>query len=382
MPLVDLAVELRQIASELELIADEATSKPVRDPVTAVANACSAFSDAWSGSWIGYHSRVYYRDFQPPPLGAHFSPTWGFVQMFTDNNVGDWVEYRYRDVIDAIEQSAGNPDLAPVEDYAKRAQNKFDSARSSIVSALSVALSLIKDTLLTEELAKAKAMKLFSQEDIARAQIAGREFRSNDMVAMSEGVAVPPHVARKAHVVELTAAGVRCGELAKLARRVADHIERRDRCAPASAHLRNGKIFIGHGQSPAWRELKEFIQERLGLECDEFNRVSPAGIAHTERLAAMLDSSTLALLVLTAEDERSDGSMHARENVVHEAGLFQGKLGFKRAIVVLEEGCEEFSNIHGLGQIRFTHSRIATCFEDVRKLMEREELITPGSGRA
>jgi predicted nucleotide-binding protein len=40
-------------------------------------------------------------------------------------------------------------------------------------------------------------------------------------------------------------------------------------------------------------------------------------------------------------------------NVVHEAGLFQGRLGFERAIILLEEGCKSFSNIEGLGQIRF-----------------------------
>jgi predicted nucleotide-binding protein len=62
-------------------------------------------------------------------------------------------------------------------------------------------------------------------------------------------------------------------------------------------------------------------------------------------------------------------------NVVHEAGLFQGRLGFTKAIVVLEEGCEEFSNIHGLGQIRFPKGRISAVFEEVRAVMEREGLI-------
>jgi predicted nucleotide-binding protein len=43
-------------------------------------------------------------------------------------------------------------------------------------------------------------------------------------------------------------------------------------------------------------------------------------------------------------------------NVVHEAGLFQGRLGFTRAIIMLEEGCEEFSNIEGLGQLRLNRT--------------------------
>jgi predicted nucleotide-binding protein len=49
---------------------------------------------------------------------------------------------------------------------------------------------------------------------------------------------------------------------------------------------------------------------------------------------------------MTAEDERADGKLNARLNVVHEIGLFQGRRGFNRAIILLEEGCEEFSNVH------------------------------------
>ncbi len=89
----------------------------------------------------------------------------------------------------------------------------------------------------------------------------------------------------------------------------------------------------------------------------------------------MLNQSVFAFLVMTAEDEHNDGSRHARENVIHEAGLFQGRLGFKRAIIVLEDGCTEFGNIHGLGQIRFPAKSIRAVFEEVRRVLERESLI-------
>src|SRR2546425_2314032 len=65
----------------------------------------------------------------------------------------------------------------------------------------------------------------------------------------------------------------------------------------------------------------------------------------------MLDKAGFALIVLTAESERTDAVVLARQNVVHEAGLFQGRLGWRKAIVLREDGCEEFSNITGLGQI-------------------------------
>lgn len=66
---------------------------------------------------------------------------------------------------------------------------------------------------------------------------------------------------------------------------------------------------------------------------------------------------------------------HARENVVHEVGLFQGHLGFRKAIILLEEGCSEFSNIVGLSQIRFPQSNISACFEEIRLVLEREGII-------
>ena len=64
-------------------------------------------------------------------------------------------------------------------------------------------------------------------------------------------------------------------------------------------------------------------------------------------------------------------------NVVHEAGLFQGRLGFTKAIILLEDGCEGFSNIEGLGQIRFPKGNIQSAFEEIRRVLEREGLIEP-----
>jgi len=98
-------------------------------------------------------------------------------------------------------------------------------------------------------------------------------------------------------------------------------------------------------------------------------------VPNTERLEQMLDQAGFALLVLTAESERTDGVVLARQNVVHEAGLFQGRLGWRKAIVLREDGCEEFSNIAGLGQIPFPNGNIGASFEEVRRVLERERLL-------
>lgn len=145
---------------------------------------------------------------------------------------------------------------------------------------------------------------------------------------------------------------------------------------PTGNMITGRHIFIGHGRSLIWLNLKDFLQERLGLTVDEFNRVPTAGVTTPDRLKEMLNDAAFAFLILTAEDEQADGKVHARLNVVHEAGLFQGKLGFKRAIIMLEEGCEEFSNVHGLGQLRFPAGMIGSQFEEIRRVLERENIST------
>lgn len=134
-------------------------------------------------------------------------------------------------------------------------------------------------------------------------------------------------------------------------------------------------IFIGHGRSRLWLVLKEFLVERLHLQYEEFNREPMAGISTVDRLQQLLERADFAFLLLTPEDEQLDGTVRARENVVHEAGLFQGKLGFRKAIVLLEEGCDQFSNIRGLTHIPFPKGKPEASFEEIRRVLERERLI-------
>ncbi|MEW6616092.1 MAG: TIR domain-containing protein [Thermodesulfobacteriota bacterium] len=159
-----------------------------------------------------------------------------------------------------------------------------------------------------------------------------------------------------------------------MARRAASHLQNLSRKSKREERI-GTNVFIGHGRSRAWKDLKDFVQDRLHLPWDEFNRVPVAGVSNIVRLSRMLDDAAIAFLVMTAEDEQADGKVQARMNVIHEVGLFQGRLGFEKAIVLLEEGCEEFANIHGLGQIRFPKDNISATFEDVRLVLEREGLL-------
>ena len=103
-------------------------------------------------------------------------------------------------------------------------------------------------------------------------------------------------------------------EAAKTTRDIAKYAEShiaRLRQRHLNPTLHGTRAFIGHGHSPAWRELKDFLQDRLELPTDEFNRVPTAGMATASRLSSMLETTGIAFLIMTGEDEQADGSVRA-----------------------------------------------------------------------
>ncbi len=134
-------------------------------------------------------------------------------------------------------------------------------------------------------------------------------------------------------------------------------------------------VFIGHGRSVLWARLQLFLENDLGLETVSYESESRAGDSIVPVLEKMLGQATFAVMVLTAEDETAAGARRARQNVIHEAGLFQGRLGFKRAILLRQEGIEDFTNVAGLQYIPFAGDRIEQTFWDLQRVLKREGLL-------
>lgn len=244
-----------------------------------------------------------------------------------------------------------------------------------MLSVLSLTLQECKDdSFLKDTAEKIEEERVFSTADFVKYFAPSGQQISRDMSAIQAGLQTPPHISVIAEASSLRSPFTASEELSKLARRVASHLENTERKLKREERI-GTNVFIGHGRSPIWKDFKDFVQDRLHLPWDEFNRVPVAGVPNIIRLSRMLDEAAIAFLIMTAEDEQADGKVHARMNVVHEVGLFQGRLGFEKAIVLLEEDCEEFSNINGLGQLRFPKGNIAAVFEDVRRVLEREGLI-------
>ncbi len=373
--------EIAELVKRLEAAAPSSENDAAFDePVARLKQSAEAVARSASGSWLGYHANVYYAGLTRPPPGAHFSSEWGLKELFGDlGSRGDWQEFSQDCVQAYIVEQAGSPDLSIARSISKNASLMFEVIKDEALILFEHELLNSPDAFLGRLKKDLQRLCVATKGSIIQSVMPRGEIMTRDMTAMGQGFQTPPHMDVLADVIALQHNIQLPSKGAEILRKAGSYLERKHRRVRKS-HLVGTNVFIGHGRSPLWRELKDFIDGRLALPWDEFNRVPVAGVTNIARLSEMLDAAAIAFLVMTGEDEMADGALQARMNVIHEAGLFQGRLGFSKAIVVLEEGCTEFSNIQGLGQIRFQKGRISAAFEEIRQVLEREGLLDSDSG--
>lgn len=367
----DILDDLARCAARCERSARVFESDPIAPMCERLAEAARSVGRAWSGSWIGYHSYLYTEDLLPPPPYQQFDVDWG--------PQGDiWYEFEYEPIEREIMSRADVPDLAPIRDAVKLAQEAFEQSQQELIPTLDALLSEHDDLILRDLRKKIELQPRFVTRASFIKPMAPTSWMTRDSVAMSQamqGLKTPHHIFFSGWLKEQQSHGLGAQGMARFARHAENYLKQKYKMKGRTMAKTDGKIFIGHGRSLVWRDLKDFIQDRLGLAWDEFNREPTAGMSTKERLEAMLDNASFAFLVMTAEDEHADATLHARENVVHEVGLFQGRLGFRRSIVLLEEGCKEFSNITGLTQIHFPKGNLMSKSEELRRVLEREGIL-------
>jgi len=113
------------------------------------------------------------------------------------------------------------------------------------------------------------------------------------------------------------------------------------------------RIFLGHGRNPVWSRIYTFIQDELHFQVEAFETESHISSHIVDALTGFLDRCDVAVIIMAGDDFTSEGNMRARQNVIHEIGIFQGRHGFERVIVFQEDGVEGFSNISGLQTVRY-----------------------------
>ena len=373
----DIIDEFVKVARRCDRAAKPLLSGPLKEMAGRLEEACGEVGLSWSQSVIGYHATVYTVGFRRPLPGEFFDPEWGIQGGYSNRSAGHWTIVDYDAVKNEILRRANVNNVTSLVETSNSAGEVFDDTKAELLPLFDALLSELKDDKVLQGLrGNLEALESHvSMVTLAKAAIPRGHYATRDSLAMNQGFRAPHHTVFNSWLLERFSFCHAVGEVAKIARHAARYLEQKYKMKGKSFGKKDGRIFIGHGRSSDWNVVKDFIRDRLSLDYDEFNRDSPAGLTGKERLEQMLDNACFALLVMTAEDEHADGTRHARENVIHEVGLFQGRLGFQRAIILLEEGCEEFSNIAGIQQIRFKKGDIQAKKDEIRQVLEREGIL-------
>ncbi|MGW6715136.1 TIR domain-containing protein [Streptomyces globisporus] len=372
--MTELSAEFLSIEAEARSLADR-EGEVDTEALIALEEAATKVGEAWSRSSLGYQANVYYENFEAPPPGHTFSREWGFLGTF-HGTIGNWEICNSVDVVAHIEELAGHPDLVASREVS-------DATRGTVKKLIERARSAAArvqpphDSFIAENLENLGMTSLPSAQQLANSQMrrTSGQFAVRDMQAAESGWQVAGHQKVLAEVVYTRSPYMVARKMAEICGRLGRHLEAINTGAEAVLVQLGSKVFIGHGgNSKEYLQLGVWLTNE-GLEWEVFDREPTAGHSTKERLSEMLDNAQIAFLLMTAEDETKDGEMRARENVVHEVGLFQGRLGFSKAIILVEDGCKRFSNISGIGQIRFPRGDIRPAFDEIRAVLRREGVL-------
>jgi len=205
--------EIDVLLKQLTVIQSAGIAVAVKKPKEALESSAQDIAKAASGSWLGYHARVYFHNLEPPPPGHHFSVEWGLRHPFHRPVSNDWREFRDEDVQALIRERAGSPDLGAAEDFAQKAEETFEAVKEEALAILRAALTLRLDPVLEKVAADVDSVKVHSAHEYVTYFKPKGSHSTRDTVVINQGIQVPPHIKIGAEIFELDAALLACKEL-------------------------------------------------------------------------------------------------------------------------------------------------------------------------
>lgn len=138
-------------------------------------------------------------------------------------------------------------------------------------------------------------------------------------------------------------------------------------------------VLVVHDAHPQLPDIRDFIEDRCGLLFHELNSTSMTEHDAESAMKESLDRCCFAVCLLSARDHAQNGQHRTDQDTVHRAGLLQGRYGFGRVAILIEDGCDTFSNIAGLIRLDFPAGRVQSTFLELERMLAREGLGNGGA---
>lgn len=152
--------------------------------------------ESWSGSWVGFHSSLYYGDFEKPPMGDVFDIEWGSINGFSDK----WQDRSYENISTFIEKERA----VSLEKISKQLQLIENNHAKPLQTLLTTELSSVVEQKEFEKeryvFRKIESIRFgISADEYVKSKTPGKII-TRDSKAASQGLKIPPHIRYEAGI--------------------------------------------------------------------------------------------------------------------------------------------------------------------------------------
>ena len=339
--------------------------------LAALKQEANRIGKAWCGSSLGDHANMYYDGLVPVPANAIWDVEWGRMDVYRANKTrGDWTS-RTASEIKYLIYSSGGMTESRIAEIHNGLSKVFESAEGRLLTCLEHSKGEVQEETRTRLIDDVKRLggdisTVPNVEELMACEFMPK--MSRDVRNASMGLRVAGHlqVLASIEVIDQLVRGVqKLGEHAGTLRNASRIYNTKQQ----ERTMRGSKVFIGHGRSDTWWAVKDFVERKLGLEVEEFEREPVVGRQIKDRLEEMFQNAGWAILVATPDDSSNS---EPRLNVIHELGFAQGRLGWENAIILLEKGCQLPSNLEGTVYLEFQPGQVKQVFHDLRNCLSRK----------
>ena len=348
-----------------------AAAKSMRETVRKVRDEAQRVEKSWCGSSLGNHAKMYYQGLEPVPKHAYWDVEWGMADgdLHPSKTKGTWQKYMIDEINDEIYSRCGTMQ-DEMSDYDAHLFRTFEEAEAELMGILEQSEGEMAEATRQRLLKDTKAQRgnlTTPAHEATQMALAHTPTISRDLENVARGPIPAAHHHILAEVQALRQLELGVEQLGKIASQITQ-ATRQKQTRQESEKMRDSKVFIGHdGQSHTWRAVKDYL-EKKGFEVDEFERTSVAGKQIKDRLEEMMEDAGWAVMIVTARDMEPSST-----NVIHEIGFAQGRLGWEKVIILLQEGCTVPSNLNGTVRLPFKDENIKSVFSDLEKNLRVEE---------
>jgi hypothetical protein len=219
-------------------------------------DAARSIGDSSSSSWVGWHSRMYYGNYDEPPVADSWNTEWGGLGHFSDR----WKERSLPEVQRAIEDRAGVR-LADTAHCADRVREVCQPLQQELVTVLSPVCDLAGFAKEAELMAKLEKIDwIVSPEKFVRVMAPGNVM-SRDTQALGQGLQAPLHLEVMAAIATNTSTLTASKEFLTYAIRLARQVRTKLKAMPTGELVETPAVAEA-GNPRMQRQLR---QRSLGL---------------------------------------------------------------------------------------------------------------------